>query len=469
MVYKKKISLNIKLVTYLLIAFFSFFSTAILAQDEGEDDEDSETNSPCENKWGVDSAETARKLSLFNQYYQEKNYIGSFPYWKYLFENAPCIQKRITFSGPYIIKQVIRDEAYKPRFNGLVDTLLLCHQMRISFFGNEGYVKGKWADDMAKLQPKNRNKALMMFDESIRLQGDQTKHDVPLDYIYAGVKEFKKNKLTLDSLFLILDQVSPIVDANIAKYTATGLSQKDSMIGLKWIKTQNAIIGMLKPYLDCDQLTDLKKPYFEENKMNISWLSSTVKLLDRGGCEGETFYLQCAEALFNLEPSAEAAISLAKAFGKKDDDAKASNYYEKAVELSSSEDEKYDIWIKLAKTAKNNGKFSSTRSYARKALAIIGNSGEAYILIGDAYAASANNCSSGDLGRGGVYLVAVDKYIKAKSVDASVASEANSKIKKYSEYFPGKEDAFFKNIKDGDSYTVECWIGESTTVRTISR
>jgi hypothetical protein len=54
-------------------------------------------------------------------------------------------------------------------------------------------------------------------------------------------------------------------------------------------------------------------------------------------------------------------------------------------------------------------------------------------------------------------------------VDASVASEANSKIKKYSEYFPGKEDAFFKNIKDGDSYTVECWIGESTTVRTISR
>ncbi len=125
MVYKKKISLNIKLVTYLLIAFFSFFSTAILAQDEGEDYEDSETNSPCENKWGVDSAETARKLSLFNQYYQEKNYIGSFPYWKYLFENAPCIQKRITFSGPYIIKQVIRDEAYKPRFNGLVDTLSL--------------------------------------------------------------------------------------------------------------------------------------------------------------------------------------------------------------------------------------------------------------------------------------------------------------------------------------------------------
>ena len=50
----------------------------------------------------------------------------------------------------------------------------------------------------------------MMFDESIRLQGDQTKHDVPLDYIYAGVKEFKKNKLTLDSLFLILDQVSQL-------------------------------------------------------------------------------------------------------------------------------------------------------------------------------------------------------------------------------------------------------------------
>jgi tetratricopeptide (TPR) repeat protein len=160
-------------------------------------------------------------------------------------------------------------------------------------------------------------------------------------------------------------------------------------------------------------------------------------------------------------------MSLAKAFGKKGDDSKSMEYYLKAAELSESEEDKFNIWIKLAKTAKNSGKYSSTRDYARKALAINSNSGEAYLLIGDAYAASASSCGSGDLGRGGVYLVAVDKYLKARSVDPSVAEAANAKISKYSAYFPGKEDAFFKNINNGDTYTVGCWIGESTIVRTI--
>lgn len=452
---------------YILTVLGFLGALVLFAQNATENTQTPNVPNPCRQKWGIDSAETARKLSLFNQYYQEKKYVESFPYWKYLFENAPCIQKRITFSGPYIIKKVLRDTSYKSRFKGLVDTLLLCHEKRIEFFGDEGYVKGKWADDMSKLQPKNRDKALLLFNESVQMQGNKTRYDVPSDYIYAGVKQYKKKKLTLDSLFMILDQVTPIVDANISKYTATGLSKKDSVKGIKWVKTQNAIIGMLKPYLDCDKLTALKQPYFSDNRSNAAWLASTVKLLDRGGCEGQAFYFECAEALFALEPNVNAALSLAKAFGKKGDDEKSLAYYEKAVGLSTTDEEKFEIWIKLAKTAKNSGKYVSTRDYARKALAIHPNSGEAYILIGDAYAASASSCSSGDLGRGGVYLVAVDKYIKARNVDTSIVDVANAKISKYSAYFPGKEDAFFKNINNGDTYTVGCWIGETTIVRTI--
>ena len=55
--------------------------------------------------------------------------------------------------------------------------------------------------------------------------------------------------------------------------------------------------------------------------------------------------------------------------------------------------------------------------------------------------------------------------MKARSVDGSVASEANSKIANMSGSFPDKETAFFKGVTVGSSYTVGCWIGESTTVR----
>ena len=169
---------------------------------------------------------------------------------------------------------------------------------------------------MAKLAPARRAEALEVFNKSITLQGDNTAYDIPQDYIYAGIKELKKEKLSMDSLFMILDMVTPIIDANIAKYTASGLSAKDSAKGLKWVKTQDGIIGMMKPYLDCERLRDLKEPAYAANKGNVTWLKSTVKLLDRGGCESKPFYLKCSEALFGLEPTSDAALSLAKAFSK---------------------------------------------------------------------------------------------------------------------------------------------------------
>ncbi len=504
MVYKTKISITNTMKKYVVLALVALVSGNAMAQKNGNPEAPE-----CQNKWGADSVETAKQLSLFNQYYQEKKYAEAYPYWKYLFENAACIQKRITYAGPYIVKKKLREEvaarkpiyaaekakkaelkaatepgsieaykAYKKemaitraahqlKIDGYAEEVFSAHRKRIVFWGDEANVLGKLADDMAKLTPSRRLEAIGIFDKSMDMAGDKTKYDVPMDYIYAGVKVYKKKEMSMDSLFLMLDKVSPIIDANITAYTASGISVKDSLIGVKWVKTQNAIIGMMKPYLNCDKLEELKKPYFADKKSDVNWLKSTVKLLARGGCESKAFYLECSEALFALEPSSDAALGLAKGFGKQGDNDKAISYYTKAADLAPNDDAKYDIWIKLAKTAKNSKQYSAVRDYARKAIAINPNSGEAYILIGDAYAASAGSCGSGELGRGGVYLVAVDKYARAKSIDPSVAEAAQAKINKYSAYFPGKEDAFFKGVNNGDSYRVGCWIGESTSVRTI--
>ena len=508
------------------LALFSFLvmgSMALFAQGAPKAKD-------CVNKWGADSVETQKQLSMFNQYYQEKKYVEAYPYWEYLFTNAPCVQKRVTYAGPYIVKQRIKmvstarkaesadqkaklkelkkgkvdaaaaanaaggkpnyaalkaayeeskktyddfkvadkaiRKAYSERLRGLADTVFMSYAKRIELHGKEGYVKGKWANDICKLTPANRLEGLAMFEESLKLQGNATGYKVPKDYIYAGVKGYKMKQLSLDSLFLILDAVTPIIDFNLAKYTAEGVTGKDSLTGAKWIKTQEAVIGMMKPYLNCDKIVELKEPGYEAHKEDAAWLKATIKLLSRGGCEKEDFYLQCSEQLFSMEPSSDAAFALAKAFGKKDQDAKAISYYVKAADLATDDQSKVNIYIRLAKSSKNARQYSKVREWARKALAIDANSGVAYILIGDAYYASAGSCGSGDLGAGGVYLVAADKYSKAKSVDASVAATASEKLSKAASRFPDKETAFFKGINNGDSYRVGCWIGESTSVRT---
>ena len=56
-------------------------------------------------------------------------------------------------------------------------------------------------------------------------------------------------------------------------------------------------------------------------------------------------------------------------------------------------------------------------------------------------------------------------FKKAKSVDPNVTAQANQLITDYSQYFPTKEELFFRSITEGDSYTVGGWINKSTTAR----
>lgn len=444
-----------KLLLFSMVMLVSMLGVA--QDDDNDDDDDTQGGSPCENIWGTDSTETAKAVSMFNQYYQNKEYVKSFPYWYYLYNNSPCYNKRITFNGPYIIKKAIQDSMYKDRFDGLVDTLFLVHQKRIELWGNEGAVKAKWANDWARLRPAERDQALKLFGEAIDLTGMKTYYKAPKDYMYAAVKEYKKKNLSLDTLFQILDKLSAIVDYNVANNDA----KRD-----KWISTQESITKMMLPYLDCDKIIELKEPLYADNKDNVQYLKSTLKLLDVGKCQKTDFYFTVSEQLYSMEPTAESALALAKAAIGKGSDTKAIKYYTEAVPSLSGE-ELIDVYMDLAKLKIKTGSLSEGRSYARKALEINPNLGDAYIVIGDAYASSASSCSGLKFKGREVYWVAVDKYVKARSVDPSVADKATEKINKYAGYFPDQQTAFFEGVTDGQSYTVGCWIGETTTVRTI--
>ena len=63
------------------------------------------------------------------------------------------------------------------------------------------------------------------------------------------------------------------------------------------------------------------------------------------------------------------------------------------------------------------------------------------------------------------YFAVIDKLQKAKSVDPSVAEEANKLISTYAAHTPKDADLFFLSLKKGDSVTIGGWIGETTTIR----
>ena len=95
----------------------------------------------------------------------------------------------------------------------------------------------------------------------------------------------------------------------------------------------------------------------------------------------------------------------------------------------SSDEERGELAYRLADSYYRQGAYSKARTLCYKAAELKSGWGEPYMLIGTMYASSGKRCSGGK-GTGWdaqvVAWAAMDMWSKAKSVDANVASKANS-------------------------------------------
>lgn len=176
-------------------------------------------------------------------------------------------------------------------------------------------------------------------------------------------------------------------------------------------------------------------------------------------------YADAVEKLSKAKPDPQSAISMARLFVKKNNIAKAIEHYKEAINTEKDKHEKAIYCYELALVIYEQKDYSSVRNYARQAISLNPKWGKPYMLIGKIYAASAKLIGESDLQQRLVYCLAVDQFIEAKAIDPDVTAEANKDIIQYSQYFPGKEDASFENIKAGSNYKVGGWINEITTVR----
>jgi len=109
-------------------------------------------------------------------------------------------------------------------------------------------------------------------------------------------------------------------------------------------------------------------------------------------------------------------------------------------------------------------KYGEARKAALEAASLKPNWGRPYLLIGDMYASSSRSCGDAWNQRLAA-LAAIDKYSKAKSVDPSVAEDANKKIGIYNKSKPTQDEGFMRGFKEGQSLKVGCWIGETVRLR----
>jgi tetratricopeptide (TPR) repeat protein len=177
------------------------------------------------------------------------------------------------------------------------------------------------------------------------------------------------------------------------------------------------------------------------------------------------FYLEASEKLYKLKPSTVAAYNLYEGHAKKGNNTQAIKFLEESIAADADNDSKADKLLKLAKRYWENKNAATARSKAQEAAGLRPNWGEPYLYIGDLYLNTSNSCGDDACSKAYGFWAATDMYLRAKSVDSSMASEADKKLSTVKKYYPVKKDCFFTGIESGATVTAGGWIGVETTAR----
>lgn len=406
-----------------------------------------------------DSTQCQAQLSLYREYYKIKLYKMALPHWKWIFANCPTISQNTYIDGAKMVSTMIEETKDETRKQILIDSLMLIYDQRIKHFGREGYVLGRKAVDALSYRPETIESVYPWLKKSVELQGVQSEGAVLTYYLSSALQLANKGLLDKTQVFNLYENISVIVDKNVT-------DAKDDKAKGNWNIVKANIETIIEPIATCSDLVAIYSKKFQESPEDINLLKSITGILEKRSCmsEGDLFF-KATKNLHKLEPSAESAYLMGKLCIQNQQYTDAAHYMQEAVNLYSDTASKIKALYALASIQLNNKNFQSARNSANKILQLNEKEGKAYMLIGDMYAMTATSCNEDGMGGKTVFWAAIDKYIKAKTVDNTLTEEANSKIAQYHQYYPPASDLFFRDMKEGSTYTIGCWINETTTVR----
>ena len=408
---------------------------------------------------GEDSIQCLRNLSLYREYVKQNDYVSAIPFWRKAFNQCPQSFKGIYLDGVRLFRDLIEKEKDPQIQSKLVDTLMLIYDMRIKYFDQFDEVRARQGIDLLRYKRDELNevqRAYGYLKESVDLAGDNSSEAAIATYISASMSLYQNQKLEAGDLIEDFLTSSEIMSIKIAN------APNDTMLSFL---LDNIIKNFVQiPGISDEDLISSLEALFNEKPNNPQILRVIVTVMEIKRLSDNPLWMSAAKNLFSQYPTAELASKIAYISHTHDEAKDASNYFNQAIQLETDDDRKAELYLGLAASTDNLGNKSLARDYAQKAIELKPGWGKPYILIAELYASSRDLCQSLSLPNA-IYWVAVDKLNEAKQIDPSAETEANSIILSLSPHFPNKEEAFFLNVMEGNTYYVGCWINENTRAR----
>ncbi|MFN2394636.1 MAG: tetratricopeptide repeat protein [Bacteroidales bacterium] len=411
-----------------------------------------------------DSLKCRDNISLYSEHYGHRNFSMAYEPWREVLLNCPGAQQNTFLRGIVLVRMKYNEETDPVKREAWIDTIMMVYDKRIEYWGytqtsREGVVTGRKAVELSQLRPGNVVEINQLTSHAIELEKEKTQADVLLVHMQSLIRLADAGLKTTEDVLVAYDEIMDIIDYNLEH------NPDDSKY---YDPAKDQINIMFEPFASCENIVRLFTPRLDKNPEDMELLERITDMLNKSGCTDEVLFYNATKKLHKLSPNAESAFLMGRLENNDGNYEKAIDYFQEAVNLYEDDSDKFRAYLLMADISfRNLRQFEKARSFALEASALEPENGRPYILIGEMYAATANECGDDELTSKVAYWAAVDKFTQALNVDndPAVQERADQLISTYKQYFPNVETTFMYGLNDGDIYQIECWINEITRVR----
>ena len=421
-----------------LAVLLTTFGAAAMAQNfEGKTIEERIAHTTGDNE---DSIKTAKGyVTLFQTAGANKDYADMYINYQWLKNYAPFAGNGIYTQGPFMFYNLIKaetDPVKKRRYFDEMMELFELRQKNLDALNSFAKTKSTLGDVLSVKAEYYNWTAPLVLGQNFDLRGSYRNFAEAIKMVNEqGGREITGS--FLQTFFLVSDAIyKAMPNATREQYLQDYLDSKDAcekMLQLakeaqasgdtarakQLVATYDAPLAAIEQTFsqsgaaDSAQIIAIYTKKFDGYKNDIDKLNSGLNIMQDNDCNESDIYYQYAEAAYALQPSYTSAIGLAQKAQKDGDSAKMLEYYNKALELASSDETRGKICLNICNGLTKSKQYTGALTYAEKAISYNDDlTGKAYLKEANIYALL------------GQYSEAVAYCDKASQADITVSGSA---------------------------------------------
>ena len=379
--------------TTLLLASLALAGNCFAQNFDMETTLDERIGFSCDNN--PDTIQAGRSnLSLFQQSLQSKDYEGARLNLQWLLHKAPFAGTGIYTQGPYVYYVLIttgQDEAKKLQYFNEMMELFDARENHLAVLNSFAKTKSTLGDVLSvKAEYYNftapvtkgceytLNKSYDNFSRAIKMVNEKGGREITGNFLQTfflisdAIYKSAPNAFREQYLQDFLD--SKEACEKMLELAKEAKAEGDTVKAQKLLTTYDGPLAAIEQVFsqsgaaDHDQLIAIYTKKFDDYKGDITKLNSALTLMSQNDCDDSDIYYQYAEAAYTIEPTFTSAIGLAQKSQKDGAMDKMLEYYNKALELCSSDASRGVICLNISNGLTKSKQFTGALTYAKKAV-----------------------------------------------------------------------------------------------------